>query len=59
MLQFDIFVDGEISNFVKMEGRAKAEFGASADDAVRAVTEDRVKAILGSTSREGDSAERS
>lgn len=46
--QFNVSVDGRLSNVVSLMGRASASGGRmGAEDALRAVTEGRVKTILG------------
>jgi len=43
---FTILVDGSFSNVPPIQGNATAEGGSTAEDAVRAVTEQRVNKIL-------------
>lgn len=44
--RFEIYVDGQLSTMPISEGRASASGGMGADDAIRAITETRVKASL-------------
>lgn len=46
MARFNVWVDGFMSNVATVEGRASAEGGMTAEDALRAVTESRVKGLL-------------
>jgi hypothetical protein len=44
--KFTLWVDGTFSNVAPLDGRASAEGSSSAEDALRAVTEDRVTMLL-------------
>ncbi len=43
---FTILVDGSLSNVPPIQGNGSAEGSSSAEDAVRAITENRIKKIL-------------
>jgi hypothetical protein len=45
--KFSIWLDGVFTNVPETEGRAAASRGSTAEDALRAATENRIKALLG------------
>ncbi|HYZ83306.1 MAG TPA: hypothetical protein VE621_02840 [Bryobacteraceae bacterium] len=44
--KFNVLVDGAFSNVATLDGRASASGGMTAEDALRAITESKVKMIL-------------
>ena len=44
--KFTVWVDGTFSNVAPLEGRASASGGSTAEDALRATTESRIKMLL-------------